>query len=89
VITHGVGTLRRYVLGALLLDHDDPSVVIGRLAQPLLKPDDDEREGYAPNVLYSCGGLVHAGRLVLPYPYSDRVCSVASFDLDDILRAMR
>jgi len=89
VITHGVGILRRYVLGALLLDRDDPAVVLGRLADPLLEPDDEEREGYVPNVLYSCGGLVHAGRLVLPYAYSDRACSVASFRLAEIIAAMR
>jgi len=89
VITHGVGMWRRYVLGALLLDRDDPGIVVGRLAHPLLEPDDDEREGYVPNVLYSCGGLVHAGRLVLPYAYSDRACSVASFELAEVIAAMR
>jgi predicted GH43/DUF377 family glycosyl hydrolase len=88
VITHGVGMLRRYVLGALLLDLDDPNVILGRLKLPLLEPDEDEREGYVPNVLYSCGGLVHAGHLVLPYAYSDRACSVASFVLRDVIAAM-
>ncbi|HET9519111.1 MAG TPA: glycoside hydrolase family 130 protein [Actinoplanes sp.] len=89
VITHGVGLLRRYVLGALLLDRDDPSIVLGRLEHPLLEPDDEEREGYVPNVVYSCGALVHAGRLVLPYAYGDWACSAASFDLDEVLTALR
>lgn len=89
VVTHGVGMFRRYVLGAILLDREDPNAVVGRLERPLLEPDDDEREGYVPNVLYSCGGLVHSGRLVLPYAYSDRACSVASFELEELLGAMR
>src|SRR5579871_5664001 len=64
VITHGVGAMRRYVLGAVLLDRDDPSRVIGRLREPLLIPSETEREGYVPNVVYSCGSIVHAGTLV-------------------------
>lgn len=89
VITHGVGMLRRYVMSAMLLDRDDPSIVLGRLDRPLLEPDDFEREGYVPNVLYSCGGLIHADRLILPYAYSDRACSVASADVEEIIAAMR
>jgi predicted GH43/DUF377 family glycosyl hydrolase len=89
VVTHGVGMLRRYVLGALLLDRDDPTKVLGRLDRPLLEPDDREREGYVPNALYSCGGLVHAGHLVLPYAYADQACTVASFDVKEIIAAMR
>ena len=71
VITHGVGPMRKYCLGAALLDRNDPSRVIGRLKQPLLRPGTDEREGYVPNVLYSCGALIHGGNLVLPYAVSD------------------
>jgi predicted GH43/DUF377 family glycosyl hydrolase len=89
VITHGVGLMRRYVLGAMLLDREDPGVVLGRLAMPLLEPNETEREGYVPNVVYSCGGVRHGDRLVLPYAYSDRTCAVASFDLDELLAAMR
>ena len=85
----GVGMLRRYVLGALLLYRTDPSVVLGRLPQLLLQPDDDEREGYVPNVLYACGGLMHNNRLVLPYAYSDQACPVASFAVDGVRAAMR
>ena len=71
VITHGVGPVRRYTLGALLLDLDDPTVVIGHLKEPLLSPEADEREGYVPNVVYSCGSLIHGDHLVLPYGYAD------------------
>ncbi|MFW5750890.1 MAG: glycoside hydrolase family 130 protein, partial [Planctomycetota bacterium] len=71
VITHGIGPMRRYCLGAALLDRDEPERVIGRLRQPLLEPLEDEREGYVPNVVYSCGALAHNGQLVLPYAMSD------------------
>jgi predicted GH43/DUF377 family glycosyl hydrolase len=85
VITHGVGPFRRYTLGALLLDLDDPSRVIGHLKEPLLSPDDDERDGYVPNVVYSCGGMIHAGHLVLPYGFADVGASVATIPLDELL----
>ena len=67
VLSHGVGPMRRYAIGAYLLDRHNPAKVLGRLAEPLLAPNDIEREGYVPNVVYSCGGLVHQGRLILPY----------------------
>ena len=85
VITHGVGPFRRYTLGALLLDHDDPGRVIGHLKEPLLSPTDDERDGYVPNVVYSCGSLIHAGRLVLPYGFADVGAGVATIGIDDLL----
>jgi predicted GH43/DUF377 family glycosyl hydrolase len=85
VITHGVGPFRRYCLGALLLDLEDPARVIGRLRQPLLEPADDERDGYVPNVVYSCGGLLHAGLLVLPYGFSDVGTRIATLRLNDLL----
>ncbi len=88
VITHGVGPFRRYTLGALLLDLDDPSRVIGHLKQPLLEPSDDERDGYVPNVVYSCGGLVHGEHLVLPYGYADVGAGVATVRLDDLLNQL-
>ena len=78
VITHGVGPFRRYTLGAVLLDLDDPSRVIGHLKEPLLSPDDDERDGYVPNVVYSCGSMIHAGHLVLPYGYADVGARIAT-----------
>jgi predicted GH43/DUF377 family glycosyl hydrolase len=71
VLTHGVGPIRKYCIGAALLDLKDPSKVLGRLRDPLLRPQADEREGYVPNVLYSCGGVIHGKNLVLPYAISD------------------
>lgn len=89
VITHGVGPMRTYALGAILLDLDDPSRVLGHLDEPLLVPDDRERDGYVPNVVYSCGSLVHAGRLVIAYGASDRTTAFASVDLDTLLGALQ
>lgn len=88
VLTHGVGPMRRYAMGVFLLDRDDPSRLIGRLAAPLLEPDANEREGYVPNVVYSCGGLVHGHDLVIPYAMSDYASSFATVPLDDVLNAM-
>ena len=88
VISHGVGPMRKYSIGAFLLDLDDPSRVIGRLARPLLSPDASEREGYVPNVVYSCGSLIHAGLLVLPYAMSDSASSFATVPLQDLLAEM-
>lgn len=88
VITHGVGPMRRYCLGALLLDLHDPARVIGRLRQPLLEPAEDERDGYVPNVVYSCGAIAHGGRLVLPYGFSDVGARIATLRLDDLLSAL-
>ena len=85
VITHGVGPMRRYVLGASLLKLDDPTVEIGRLKEPLLIPNSDEREGYVPNVLYSCGSLIHSGKLIIPYGISDSSTGFASVDLEELI----
>lgn len=85
VITHGVGPMRRYVLGASLLKLDDPAIEIGRLREPLLIPNTDEREGYVPNVLYSCGSIVHNNKLIIPYGLSDYSTSFAEVDMDDLL----
>ncbi|MBS1529099.1 MAG: glycosidase, partial [Bacteroidetes bacterium] len=85
VITHGVGPMRRYVLGASLLRLDDPSVEIGRLREPLLSPNQDEREGYVPNVVYSCGGIVNNGKLILAYGLSDYASSFMSVDLNPLV----
>lgn len=88
VITHGVGPLRRYVLGAILLDLNDPTRVIGRLREPLLAPVDEERDGYVPNVVYSCGALIANDLLVLPYGYSDMGTGIATLKVDDLLAAL-
>ncbi len=89
VLTHGVGPMRRYAIGAMLLDLDEPERVIADLPSGLLDPDDVEREGYVPNVVYSCGGLVHDGRFWLPYGASDVRVGFACIDLDRLLGAMR
>ena len=67
VLSHGVGPLRTYCIGAFLLDRDNPGKVIGRLREPLLRPDQKERKGYVPNVVYTCGALLHNGELIIPY----------------------
>jgi predicted GH43/DUF377 family glycosyl hydrolase len=85
VLTHGVGPMRKYCMGAMLLDLEDPQRVIGRLPEPLLSPGENEREGYVPNVVYSCGGQVHAGRLIIPYAMSDYASTFATLPLDDLL----
>jgi predicted GH43/DUF377 family glycosyl hydrolase len=85
VLTHGVGPLRVYAIGAILLDLDDPRHVTGRLTEPLLTPSPDERIGYVPNVVYSCGALAHGDTLVLPYGCSDSSIRVARIDLAALL----
>ena len=88
VLTHGVGPLRRYAIGAILLERDDPSRLIGRLEEPLLAPADEEREGYVPNVVYSCGSMLHGGQLVLPYGFADQGIGVLTVALGDLLSRM-
>lgn len=88
VITHGVGPMRRYVLGAILLDLDEPAKVIGRLRLPLLEPTEEESHGNVPDVLYSCGGMIHQGSLILPYGFADYGVRVAVGSVDEILSEM-
>lgn len=88
VLTHGVGPMRKYCIGAVLLDVSDPTKVIGRLREPLLSPGGSEREGYVPNVVYSCGSLIHGGDLILPFAVSDRSSAIASIRLADLLQAL-
>src|SRR2546425_598055 len=88
VLSHGVGPLRKYSIGAFLLDREDPTKVIGRLHEPLLKPNQNEREGYVPNVVYTCGALVHNGELIIPYGLADHATSFATVPLDELLAAM-
>lgn len=85
VLTHGVGPMRKYCIGVSLLDLEDPSIEIGRLEEPLLIPNKDEREGYVPNVLYSCGAIIHNHELIIPYGLSDYCSSFASVNLRDLL----
>jgi predicted GH43/DUF377 family glycosyl hydrolase len=85
VITHGVGPMRKYCIGAALLDLNDPGKVLGRLREPLLSPEGSGREGYVPNVVYSCGSLLRGRDLILPYAMSDRASAVVSVSLDELL----
>jgi predicted GH43/DUF377 family glycosyl hydrolase len=89
VITHGVGPMRRYVLGALLLDLEDPRRVVGQLREPLLAPEDAEREGYVPNVVYSCGAMLNGTDVVLPYGLSDAAVGVAVISLPALLAELQ
>jgi predicted GH43/DUF377 family glycosyl hydrolase len=88
VITHGVGPMRTYSISALLLDLDEPTKVLARLSKPLLFPNADEQDGYVPNVVYSCGSLVHAGTLYLPYGIADQSMSFCTASVKDLLTAM-
>lgn len=88
VITHGVGPMRKYCIGAVLLDLNDPSKVIGRLREPLISPAGIEREGYVPNVVYSCGSLLHGDKLILPYAMSDKFTAIASVEVKELLTAL-
>jgi predicted GH43/DUF377 family glycosyl hydrolase len=89
LLTHGVGAMRKYSIGAVLLDKDDPSKVIGRLAEPLLSPADEDREGYVPNVVYTCGAIRHGEYLFMPYGVADSSVGFAFVPIDDLLAAMR
>ncbi len=89
VITHGVGAMREYALGASLLDLNDPAKVIGRLKSPLLMPNAEEREGYVPNVVYSCGSMVHNNDLIIPYAMSDLASTYATVDLKELLAELK
>ena len=88
VLSHGVGPLRKYCIGAFLLDRDNPGKVIGRLREPLLKPDQRERKGYVPNVVYTCGALLHNGELIIPYGLADHATGFATVPLREVLAAM-
>ncbi len=88
LLTHGVGPMRRYCIGAVLLDLNNPSTVLGRLEHPLLIPNETEREGYVPNVVYTCGAIEHAGMLIIPYATSDYTTTVASVSMKELLAAM-
>ena len=89
VLSHGVGPMRRYCIGAFLLDRDDPGKVIGRLREPLIQPNDKEREGYVPNVVYTCGAIVHRGQLIIPYGLADHATGFATVPIQDVLAAMK
>ena len=89
VITHGVGPMREYVLGASLYELDDPEKEIGRLKSPLIAPNNEEREGYVPNVVYSCGSIVNNRNLIVPYAMSDYASTYATIDLNELLNELK
>jgi predicted GH43/DUF377 family glycosyl hydrolase len=88
LLTHGVGPMRKYCIGACLLDLEDPTKVIGRLTEPLLSPTEEEREGYVPNVLYTCGAMIHNEELIIPYSMSDTSSGIAVIPVKDLLSSM-
>jgi predicted GH43/DUF377 family glycosyl hydrolase len=88
VLTHGVGPMRTYSIGALLLDLEDPTKVVATLTEPLLSPQADEQDGYVPNVVYSCGALLHDDTLVIPYGIADAAIGIATVRWPDLLGAM-
>lgn len=88
VLTHGVGPMRKYSLGAIVLDLEDPTKVVGYLEEPLLVPNKKEREGYVPNVVYSCGTLIHNGELIVPYAMSDTASGIFTVSVEDLFNHM-
>ncbi len=89
LITHAVGPMRKYVISAVLLDLEDPSKVIGTLNDPLIEPNKEEREGYTPNVVYSCGSIVHKSNLIIPYAFSDSACGFAKVKISELFKKLR
>lgn len=89
IITHGVGPMREYSLGAALYELDNPEKEIGRLKTPLLSPNEEEREGYVPNVVYSCGAIIHNDELIIPYAMSDHASTYATVNLKELLAAIK
>ncbi len=86
---HGVGPMRKYTIWAALLDIDDPSKIIGRLEEPILTPDEHERDGYVPNVVYTCGSMIHEDELIIPYGIADQRCGVASVSIPELLSRLK
>jgi predicted GH43/DUF377 family glycosyl hydrolase len=89
LLTHGVGPMRKYSIGAALLDKKNPAKVLARTTEPLVKPEPSQREGYVPNVVYTCGAMRHNGNIILPYAVSDTFCNFATISIPDLLGAMK
>ena len=85
LLTHGVGAMRKYCIGAYLLDLKDPAKVIGHLPEPLLSPTEEEREGYVPNVLYTCGAIIHNDEVIIPYSMSHTASGIAVVSVKQLL----
>ena len=88
IVTHGVGPMRRYSLGAILLDLDDPTRMIARTREPILMPTEEERDGYVPNVVYSCGSIIHGNELIIAYGISDYASTFAAINLEELFDAL-
>jgi len=88
LLTHGVGPVRKYSIGAVLLDKKDPSKVLARSREPLVRPEPAEREGYVPNVVYTCGAMRHRDRIILPYAVSDTFSKFATIKIEDLMQAI-
>ena len=88
LLTHGVGAMRQYSIGAVLLDRDDPSKIIGRTRNPILQAEDDDRNGYVPNVVYTCGGMRVGDQLFMPYGISDSSIGFAFLPLKELVQAL-
>jgi predicted GH43/DUF377 family glycosyl hydrolase len=88
LLTHGVGPVRKYAIGAVLLDKADPSKVLARAREPLVRPEPSEREGYVPNVVYTCGAMRHKDQIILPYAVSDTFSNFATIRISDLMRLM-
>ena len=89
LLTHGVGAMRKYVISVILLDLHDPTRILGRLQKPLIEADETEREGYVPNVVYTCGCMLHGDLLIIPYAVSDSATGFVSVPLNDLLNEIK
>jgi len=87
LMTHGVGAVRKYEIGAVLLDKKDPSKIVARSREPLVCPEPTEREGYVPNVVYTCGAMRHGKQIILPYAVSDTYSNFATIEIAALMRA--
>jgi predicted GH43/DUF377 family glycosyl hydrolase len=88
LLTHGVGAVRKYSIGAVLLDKQDPSKVLARSREPLVRPEPSEREGYVPNVVYTCGAMRHGNRIILPYAVSDTFSNFATIKISALMKQL-
>ncbi len=89
MLTHGVGPMRKYSIGIQLLDLDNPSRIIGRIDEPILTPNEQEREGYVPNVVYTCGAIIHNDELIIPYSSADQRCAIATVNVQELLSMLK
>ena len=88
LLTHGVGPVRKYSIGAVLLDKKDPSKILARTREPLIRPEPTEREGYVPNVVYTCGAMRHGDQIILPYAISDTYSNFATIKIAALMEAV-